>query len=282
MTDMLNTTTDTYRAFFSELEKLAGDWKGLARNTAIGAALGGYSGSKVDKEQHGKRNALIGAALGGALGAGSGKAVTNLHTKLRNAPIPSFQRAGEHVQKYQPFYEGAAAAKGGLKASATIGLGTWAGKKLGLIGNANPAEKSAEIMPPDAAHVKKTSGSPVTRGPRLPAGGRTGTTTAHPFSGNKTKIAGWGHAALGLGAMAGGGVIAHRALRRPFHDEFAEHYNSHTGERSSTEHFGPAKAVQYGIGSPTLRAIKHLRQKRQFAQQSQLAESPYGAGQAAY
>lgn len=279
---MLNTTTDPYGAFFSELEKIAGDWKSLARNATIGAALGGYSGSRVDKEQHGRRNALIGAALGGALGAGSGKAVTKLHTQLRGAPLPSFQRAGEHIQKYQPFYEGATAAKGGLKAGATIGLGTWAGKKLGLIGNSNTAEKAAQIMPPDSQHVKKTSGSPITRGPRLPAGGRTGSTTAHPFSGNKTKIAGWGHAALGVGSLIGAGAIARRALRRPFHDEFAEHYDEHNGERSSTEVFGSAKQMPYQIGSPTLQAIKNLRQKRQFAQQSRLAENPYGAGQAAY
>ena len=70
-------------------------------------------------------------------------------------------------------------------------------------------EKMAEIMPPaPAEHIKRTGGSPVARGPRLPAGGRVGTTTAHPFSGNKAKIAGAGGllaagaAGLGLGLTA--------------------------------------------------------------------------------
>jgi hypothetical protein len=137
--------------------------------------------------------------------------------------------------------------------------------------------KIAEIMPSvDAASIKKVSGSAIPRGPRVRAGGRVGTTTATPFSGNKAKIAGLGHAALGAGALVGGGMIAHRALKRPLYDEvIGDHIES-------PEHYGPAPNVSFGVGSPTLQAIKRLRQKRQFAQQSQLAENPYGGGQGAY
>lgn len=137
--------------------------------------------------------------------------------------------------------------------------------------------KIAEIMPPGvSASIKRVAGSAVPRGPRVPAGGRVGTTTATPFSGNKAKIAGWGHAALGAGALVGGGMIAHRALRRPLYDQFI------SDELDPEEHRSPPPNVAFGVGSPTLRAIKNLHQKRQFAQQSQFAGNPYGAGQGAY
>jgi len=90
-------------------------------------------------------------------------------------------------------------------------------------------EKMAEIMPQEADHIKRTAGSPVPRGPRLPTGGRVGTTTATPFSGNKAKIANVGLAAaagglgLGVGAM---GMTAAKHLKEPIkdiiHEEDAE------------------------------------------------------------
>lgn len=139
-------------------------------------------------------------------------------------------------------------------------------------------EKISEIMPPaDAASIKKVPGSVIPRGPRVRAGGRVGTTTATPFSGNKAKIAGLGHAALGAGALIGGGTIAYRALRRPMYDQLIGE-----GPGSSTDHYGPAPDVPMGVGSPTLRAIKRLRQKRQSSQQSQPEGNPYGAGPVAY
>jgi hypothetical protein len=139
-------------------------------------------------------------------------------------------------------------------------------------------EKMAEIMPSTGSEsVKRVPGSAIPRGPRVRAGGRVGTTTATPFSGNKAKIAGWGHAALGAGALLGGGAVAYRALRRPLYDEFVG-----DGPPSSSEHYGPAANVRMGVGSPTLRAAKNLLQKRRYAQQSQLAENPYGAGPVAY
>ena len=139
-------------------------------------------------------------------------------------------------------------------------------------------EKISEIMPTtEASSIKKVPGSAIPRGPRVRAGGRVGTTTATPFSGNKAKIAGWGHAALGAGALVGGGIIAHRALKRPLYDQLVGDVDS-----SSESHYGPAPDVSMAVGSPTLQALKHLHQKRQFARQSRLAGNPYGAGQGAY
>ncbi len=138
-------------------------------------------------------------------------------------------------------------------------------------------EKMGEIMPPtDSASITKVPGSAILRGPRVRAGGRVGSTTVTPFSGNKAKIAGLGHAVLGAGALVGGGMLAHRALKRPLYDEvIGDQIESH-------ERYQPPPNVSFGVGSPTLQAVKHLRQKRQFAQQSRLAGNPYGGGQGAY
>ena len=81
-------------------------------------------------------------------------------------------------------------------------------------------EKLAEIMPAPSEHIKRTAGSPVPRGPRLPKGGRVGTTTATPFSGNKAKIA---NAALlaagGLGVGLGAaGMAVGRHMKEPIKD----------------------------------------------------------------
>lgn len=82
-------------------------------------------------------------------------------------------------------------------------------------------EKMAEIMPPPSEHIKRTAGSPVPRGPRLPEGGRVGTTTATPFSGNKAKIANIGGlaAAGGLGFGLGAtGMAVGKHLKEPIKD----------------------------------------------------------------
>ena len=84
--------------------------------------------------------------------------------------------------------------------------------------------KMAEIMPPPSEHIKRTAGSPVPRGPRLPEGGRTGTTTSTPFSGNKAKIAGMGYAAAGLSALGlglAGGHVAQQ-MKEPVLDVLDE------------------------------------------------------------
>jgi len=209
---MLNTTNETYRAFFSELEKIALSAPSLPvlRNIAIGASVGGYTGSKVDPE-HKKRNALIGAAFGGLAGAGSHKAVSAFRDFAKKSENLPTKQLGEHIERYQPLYDGVLAAKKGLKAGAGIALADWAHKKLKNWKGGSSGEKSAEIMPPQSEHITRTSGSPVPRGPRLPEGGRVGTTTATPFSGNKAKVAGLGHAAVGLGALGLGLAGAHVA-----------------------------------------------------------------------
>lgn len=75
-------------------------------------------------------------------------------------------------------------------------------------------EKMAEIMPSPSEHIKRTAGSPVPRGPRVKAGGRVGTTTAHPFSGNKAKIAGIGPLVAG-GILGAGTVGAYKTFKDP-------------------------------------------------------------------
>ena len=78
-------------------------------------------------------------------------------------------------------------------------------------------EKMGEIMPPASEHVKRTGGSPVLRGPRVRAGGRVGNSTAHPFSGNKAKVA--GIAPLVAGAAVGAGAVgAYKTFKQPFLD----------------------------------------------------------------
>ena len=78
-------------------------------------------------------------------------------------------------------------------------------------------EKMAEIMPAPSEHIKRTGGSPVLRGPRVHAGGRVGTTTAHPFSGNKAKIAGLGPLVAGT-AIGAGTVGAYKTFKEPAKD----------------------------------------------------------------
>ena len=78
-------------------------------------------------------------------------------------------------------------------------------------------EKMAATMPALSEHIKRTGGSPVLRGPRVRAGGRVGTTTAHPFSGNKAKIAGLGPLVAGA-AIGAGTVGAYKTFKEPAKD----------------------------------------------------------------
>jgi hypothetical protein len=90
-------------------------------------------------------------------------------------------------------------------------------------------QKLAEIMPPPSGHIKRTAGSPVPRGPRLPEGGRVGTTTAHPFSGNKAKVASTGLLATGAAGLGLGLTAAHVAkhMKEPVLDILGEEEPEH-------------------------------------------------------
>jgi hypothetical protein len=105
-------------------------------------------------------------------------------------------------------------------------------------------EKMGEIMPAPSEHVKRTGGSPVLRGPRVRAGGRVGNSTAHPFSGNKAKVAGM--APLVAGAALGAGTVgAYRTFKEPALD-----YLSDNPEARLAKPITPSRTRYMALQSP--------------------------------
>ena len=105
-------------------------------------------------------------------------------------------------------------------------------------------EKLAEIMPAPSEHIKRTAGSPVPRGPRMKAGGRVGTSTAHPFSGNKAKVA--SIAPLVAGAALGAGTVgAYRTFKEPAMD-----YLSHEPEARLARPITPSRTRYMALQNP--------------------------------
>ena len=204
---MQNTMTDLYHAFFSELEKIAGEPSFHERQMGARRASMDQKGSAHLKQLaaevlptfavlYGTRNMGVGAQLAAGIpailaGHAAGRVVSGKKEHLKKKGITSgildYQFSPEARARY-----------------------------------IDPYVKEGEIMPSPSEHLKRTAGSPIPRGPRMKAGGRSGTTTAHPFSGNKTKLASLGYLAAGT-AIGAGGVGAYRTFKEPVKDFISYH-----------------------------------------------------------
>lgn len=195
---MLNTTTDIYRSFFIELEKIAAQpsWRerqeGARRANAdndadfptlVASSLAHVLPMHIAERYTrglggGTRLAVQLPAIvaGHVLGETVSGKRSHLRTKGITPGIIDYKFSPEARAKYIDAYT-----------------------------------KEGEIMPSLSEHIKRTGGSPVLRGPRLPEGGRVGTTTAHPFSGNKAKVANTGLLATGAAGLGLGLTAAHVA-----------------------------------------------------------------------
>jgi len=200
---MPNTMTDVFLAFFAELEKIA---------------VSTSSSSSSEKTFSGHGGHIFGRDIvSDKMQASYDEAYARAEAQDHPHPYRVAERAaGRHplVKEFERLH-------GGKITWLDTGPSEGIFRVRGFTPT-DPSEKKGEIMPSPSEHLKRTAGSPIPRGPRMKAGGRVGTTTAHPFSGNKAKVAGM--APLAVGAVAGAGAVgAYKTFKQPFLDyEFAD------------------------------------------------------------
>lgn len=195
---MPNTMTDIYTAFFSELEK-------VATPSFRERQMGAYRASR-DQELSAHLKQLAAETLPALLAAYQTRGMS---TGAQLAAVLPTMAAGHAIGRVVSGQKEHLKRKG-IKA----GILDYEFSPQAQARYIDPYVKEGEIMPPPSGHIKRTAGSPVPRGPRMKAGGRVGTTTAHPFSGNKAKVAGIGPAVAGA-ALGAGTVGAYRTFKEP-------------------------------------------------------------------